>query len=225
MLGYLLDLIYPQVCVICRNGLNKQEKEICLSCLFGIEQTRYHLRPENNELYMRFAGKVPIQKAACCFYFDPKGSLQKALHALKYDNTPEVGVTFGRFYGSILQDSDFLNGIDTLIPIPLHPTKLIKRRYNQSEKIASGISEITKIPVNTDTLIRQQATESQTKKTRIERWQNTSDVFQVVHNLAGHIALVDDVVTTGSTLVSAAQTCLNAGAKVSIIALATPRQF
>ena len=226
MLGYILDLIFPQTCVVCGNELSKQEQEICLSCLFGIEQTHYHRDSESNGLYLRFVGKVPIQKAACCFFFDTKGSLQKALHALKYNDTPKVGLELGRFYGSLLQDSDFLNGITALLPVPLHKNKLSKRGYNQAEKIATGISLATKIPVNASALIRTQAAESQTKKSKIERWENVSNAFLCQEDLSGqHIALIDDVITTGSTLISAAQACLAFDLKISILGIATPRPF
>lgn len=123
-----------------------------------------------------------------------------------------------------LVKSDLYKSITCIIPVPLHPKRLRERGYNQAEVIAKGLAESMGVPVITDVLLRNVNTQTQTKKTRIERLKNMSGVFAVsnpekISN--GHILLVDDVITTGATLETCAQTLLEAtDVKVSIATLA-----
>ncbi|WP_373496576.1 ComF family protein [Aquiflexum sp.] len=138
--------------------------------------------------------------------FTKKGVSQSLLHQLKYKNRPEVGVELGRIYGSILLSNNFQENWDQITPVPLHPLKQKRRGYNQSEQFANGLSETLEIPV-ISSLVRVQFTETQTKKSRIERIENVSQVFGIrkESQLEGkRILLVDDVMTTGATLVSCA---------------------
>lgn len=138
--------------------------------------------------------------------FTKKGMSQSLLHQLKYKNRPEIGAELGRIYGSILHSVNLQNNWDEITPVPLHHLKQKRRGYNQSEQFANGLSESLGIPVNIS-LERVQFTETQTRKSRIERIENVSEVFKVKKEsqLAGkRILLVDDVMTTGATLVSCA---------------------
>jgi ComF family protein len=138
--------------------------------------------------------------------FTKKGISQSLLHQLKYRNRPEIGAELGRIYGSILHSVNLQNNWDEITPVPLHPLKQKRRGYNQSEQFANGLSESLGIPVNIS-LERVLFTETQTRKSRIERIENVSEVFAVKREtqLAGkRILLVDDVMTTGATLVSCA---------------------
>ncbi len=120
--------------------------------------------------------------------------------------------------------SDLYKSITCIIPVPLHPKRLRERGYNQAEVIAKGLAESMGVPVITDVLLRNVYTQTQTKKTRIERLKNMLGVFAVSNSEKvsnGHILLVDDVITTGATLETCAQTLLEAtDVKVSIATLA-----
>jgi len=135
-----------------------------------------------------------------------------------------IGVELGRNFGSELLDNNYFGDIDTIVPVPLHPKKEKQRGYNQSLAIAEGLSKQLKIPIETDILIRRFYSETQTRKGRFERWENVSELFDLKFEgffAEKHVLLVDDVVTTGSTLDACAQKILECeGAKVSIATLA-----
>jgi len=151
---------------------------------------------------------------------------QRILHQLKYKNKSEVGNVLGRMYGQLLLDNGFDNQWETVVPVPLHADKLKRRGYNQSERFAQGIAEILKIPTENG-LERVKFTETQTNKSRIQRWENVEDVFR--SNLQfplrnKRILLVDDVMTTGATLAVCANTLLKEGAQsVDIAVIAAGR--
>jgi ComF family protein len=146
------------------------------------------------------------------------------LHELKYRNKPEVGKYLGKIYGVDLKAGGFDKKIDLIIGVPLHPTKLKQRGYNQSDCIAEGLSEALEVPFETNAVKRLIHTASQTKKSRIERFQNVENIFEVIDFEMiknKRIAIVDDVLTTGSTLESLGITLLNAEAKeISIVTIA-----
>jgi ComF family protein len=122
---------------------------------------------------------------------------------LKYRNNPDVGVKMGRHLAARLKMNPLVPHFDVIIPVPLHQARERLRGYNQSAMFARGISEIMDVPVRTDCVMRIMATSSQTRKKRMERFSNVSEVFAVVKPdvLKGkRILLVDDVLTTGATL-------------------------
>lgn len=150
--------------------------------------------------------------------------MQKVVHELKYKNNPGIGLLMGSLFGNDIKDSDPIREIDLIIPIPLHPKRQKQRGYNQSEEIAKGIAEQIGIDLNTTTLVRTVNNPSQTRNNRIERWKNVEDIFSVIDvNILvnKHILLVDDVITTGSTIEACAKELLKCeGIKISIASLA-----
>jgi ComF family protein len=146
------------------------------------------------------------------------------IHKLKYNGLKEAGHELGKIYASSLKCSEFLLDIDLIIPVPLHPSKLRKRGFNQSEIIAKGMSEASGIPYETDILEREQMSETQTKRSRYERWLNVEGIFRVSDGSlvdGKHILLIDDVITTGSTIEACVSALLAAGdVRVSVAALA-----
>ena len=146
------------------------------------------------------------------------------IHALKYEENKEVGIYLGEQIAYEIESSQFFNSIDYIIPVPLHPKKEKIRGYNQSLYIAKGIKEILKIKIDSKSLQRKVNTESQTKKNKYSRWENVGQVFELIdkNRLSNkHILLVDDVVTTGSTLESCISTLEQSeGIKVSIVTIA-----
>lgn len=218
-----LGLFYPQLCVSCEENLYRHEDLICTKCLFNIPYTNYHL-VDDNPVSRLFWGRVEIFKATSFLHFDKGGKVQNLIHKFKYRGQKEIGLVLGQNFGRYLKDADGYSTIDIIVPVPLHADKVKTRGYNQSEWIAKGLSFSMKIPFDSTNLIRTKATETQTKKTRWERWENVKSVFKIVNHKRfanKHILLVDDVVTTGSTLEACANMILEIeNTTVSICTLA-----
>lgn len=218
-----ISLFYPVYCFACGKSLVKNEECICSQCLIKLPKTNFHLITENPLSY-QFLGKVHIEAATACFYFKKGSTIQHLVHQLKYKGQKEIGYYFGYLMGLDLMENEIFKSIDVIIPIPLHVNKIKKRGYNQSEIIAEGIQKILLKPMDLYSFIRFVETETQTKRTQYNRWENTHDIFQVVNSKAlegKHILLIDDVITTGSTLEAAATTLLQIPkTRVSIACLA-----
>jgi ComF family protein len=219
----LLSLLFPRLCYACGNQLLRNEKLICTECHVLIPRTNYHL-DEDNPVARLFWGRCKIEKAAAFSFYNRESRIRKLIHNLKYKGIEEIGFELGKIYGESLSRSDYLSGIDVIIPVPLHPAKKRIRGFNQSEIISDGISSATGIPVDRESLNRITITETQTRRSRFERWVNVEGIFSVRDPalLEGkHIMLIDDVITTGSTLESCASELLKVkGVKVSVAALA-----
>ena len=201
MLNDLISLFYPSVCAACSNSLYKHESVICNQCYVSLPKSNYHTNP-NNPLANVLKGRFPFMEASAFYLFKKKSKVQHLLHQLKYKNRPDIGITVGKWMAEDLKKSNFAN-VDMIIPVPLHPKKQIQRGYNQSTQIANGIGSKLLIPVLEDVLYRKAATKTQTKKGKVDRWENVEDVFDI-HTSAQlegkKIILIDDVITTGSTI-------------------------
>lgn len=215
----LEHLFYPRLCEGCSKPLLHQERVLCLVCAQQLPETGYHHIPDN-ETALRFAGRIPFQYASSFAYFTGDGLLQHLVHGLKYSGKKEIGTYLGNTFAHRLLPAGWVHGIDLIIPIPLHPAKKAARGYNQSMLIAEGLGSILKIPASDGLLRRVRQTESQTRKTRIERVNNMSGAFTVPDDtkLRGrHVLLCDDVLTTGATLEACALALLQVkDVKISI---------
>lgn len=221
---YLTELLFPRLCVVCGDKLIEQEQWICLHCLHHIPRTNFHLEPENRVAQL-FYGRVKLEQATSFFYFSKGSPYQALLHNLKYKGMKELGQEIGKQFAIDLLQSPAFSSVDVICPVPLHPLKEKKRGYNQSWWIASGIAAQMQKELSSENLKRVTATETQTRKNRFERWQNVEGIFELTRpeEFSGkHILLVDDVVTTGSTLEACAHAILSkTNARVSIATLAT----
>lgn len=201
----LLNVAFPARCHICGEGLAPHERFACTHCLSQLPRTGYHRR-QLNPMEERFAGQFPFEKATGHFFYTRESPLSILLQDLKYRRFPGIGDMLGNIVGSELFPSGFFNDIDVIVPMPMHRLKQIRRGYNQTHRIAAGISRATSIPVaEALTAIRPHRT--QTSLTREERLANTSGIFKTTDPsaLSGRgVLLLDDVCTTGSTLISAA---------------------
>jgi ComF family protein len=165
-----------------------------------------------------------LEKAAAFSYYNKGSRIRRLIHYLKYKGIKEIGIELGSIYGQSLKASGFTDDIDLIMPVPLHPAKKRTRGFNQSELICTGLSAVSGIPVDVTSLIRSTRSETQTKRSRYERWTNVEGIFCLTDTsgLNGkHILLVDDVITTGSTIESCANELLRLeGVRVSVVALA-----
>ena len=223
LLKSLINLFFPRVCAACGNILLDSEDTVCTICRYLLPKTQYELNPDN-PLAQMFYGQMPFNAVMAEFFFSKTGKVQHLIHGLKYHHCRENGIFLGQEIGkSLLKAADYQN-IDYIIPIPLHPKKEKIRGYNQSHVIAEGISEMTDIPIAEDTLVRSVFTSTQTRKTREERWENVKDIFELknAERIANkHVLLVDDVLTTGATIMSAGKALMQAeGIKISVATVA-----
>lgn len=219
----LLDFFFPDYCPSCRNRLTEYESSVCLDCLSKIPQTNYH-KEKDNKLEEFFAGRIPFERVAAFAYFVKGGTLQPLIHELKYKNNPELGVFLGKLCGDSLFDSDFIKNIDYIVPIPLHAKRQKERGYNQAWELAKGISGRTGINLNESVVVRSVNNPSQAKsESREARWANVENAFSLTNTTLfenKHILLVDDVLTTGSTIEACARELLKIkGIRISIYTL------
>lgn len=218
-----ISLLFPRLCSACGEPLVRNEKTICTECYIKIPRTDFHLQREN-PVEKLFWGRCRIEKGASFSYFNRDSRIREAIHTLKYKGHQEVGFELGRIYGLELLDSDFISDIDMIVPVPLHERRRKERGFNQSETIANGISSVTHIMVNTHIISRLVASATQTRKDRLNRWSNVDGIFGVIDYPAiqgKHILLIDDVITTGSTIEACCNELLKGeGVKVSVASIA-----
>lgn len=199
------------------------EEVLCTRCLSGLPRVRLHSF-EDNDIARIFWALVPIEKGASFFHYARQSPYTRILLDLKYHNRPEVGEAMGRIMSEELKGRGFFEGIDLIVPVPLARKRERQRGYNQSVWIARGVSAVTGIPVDTQSVVRPVSNPSQTNLSHQQRRENVRDIFAVRHpgNLAGkHILLLDDVVTTGATMLSCAETIVRAcPVRISVLGLA-----
>ena len=226
VLQYVADLLFPRLCPVCGRALSVGERHVCALCMAELPRTGYHTI-DFNPMEQLFAGKVPVERATGYFFYE-RGSRHAAiLHAIKYHNQPQMGEWMGRHFACEVAQSGFFGDVDAVVPVPLHRGKLARRGYNQSEYIARGISSVIGSPVE-KVVKAVKGHDTQTHKGRHERLVNMQGVFAVAsaEAIAGrHLLLVDDVVTTGATLLSCAEVLRQAApdVRISIATLAVAR--
>ncbi len=216
------DLVFPRSCSLCSKSLHDFENTLCMECKESLPETNYHLRPGVNDLTQKIKGLTDVKWVISFLRFTKSGQSQSLLHKIKYKNQPKLAIELGTAFGRKISKTENLMA-DILIPVPLHPLKHRRRGYNQSEKFAEGIAQTLNIPV-VRALERIKFTETQTKKSRLQRLSNVEGVFccktdEQVRSKS--IFLVDDVMTTGATLSACANELLRVGAKdVSFLTIA-----
>jgi ComF family protein len=201
-----IALLFPRLCLACEQALPKSERCLCFDCQTSLPETNFH-NSSSNTFTERFEGRVSLEAAASLFFFTRKSRTQHLIHQIKYHDKREAAVELGRVLGEKLINSTNFQGIDCIIPVPMHPTKQRWRGYNQAEMFANGLSDTMHIEVESTALRKIKMTISQTKMKRSERLENTQEVFELTNPtlLRGkNILIVDDVMTSGATLESCA---------------------
>ena len=224
--GYLADfvsLLFPELCPACGESLMANEHIVCTDCLYNLPVTNFHLQPDNI-VARQFWGKINLESAYALYYFAKGGKTQNLMHHFKYRSMPQIGNLLGNIAGVQLAKTDVFNSVDVIIPVPLHKSRLRQRGYNQSTCFADGLAQKLNAFVDDNNLVRLKATETQTHKSRFMRFENMQEVFAVKNPELlqnKHILLVDDVVTTGSTLEACGLELLKIeGVKLSIATIA-----
>jgi ComF family protein len=216
-------LLFPELCAACRAGLMVNERVICTDCLYNLPFTNFHLQADNI-VARQFWGKIKLEAAYSLYYFAKGGKIQNLMHQFKYNGLQEVGHIVGNIAGEQLKKNEEFQSVDLIVPVPLHKKRLQQRGYNQSTCFAKGLAQKLNAFVEEDNLVREVATETQTHKSRFARFENMKEVFliknpEVLENK--HILLVDDIITTGSTLEACGIELLKIkGLKLSIATIA-----
>ena len=219
-----LDLVAPRSCAVCGCRLGISEQGVCSSCYLHLPRTTYQFSPYDNPMTQLFWGLAPaVSRAAALFFYEPHSEVARLVYDLKYRDRPDIGVDIGRMMAEEMRMAGFFDGVNMIVPVPLAPKRQRQRGYNQSERLAQGLHEVTGLPVNTKVLCRKGFRQSQTALQRHQRQENVADLFALrsTIDLAGkHLLLVDDVCTTGATLASCAD-ALNVfpGLRISILTL------
>ena len=200
----IYELFYPELCLCCNKALTLQESVICIHCRHDLPLTNF-TSEKDNLIEKAFYGRTKIEAATALFFFFKKGSIQNLLHNLKYKNQQQVGTVLGNWLGNELANNPRFSTIDVIIPVPLHQKKLKSRGYNQVTTFGDSLAKNLKVPFQENILSRISFTKTQTKKIRFTRWENVQELFFVDDEKAlenKHILLIDDIITTGATLVA-----------------------
>ena len=195
---------------------------ICMDCLQKLPYTSFESMKENPTEKL-FWGRISTSFACSIFYFEKDNILQNIIHQIKYKNEKKLGIFMGKLMGLKINDLIKAHNIDFMIPMPIHPKKEKKRGYNQAALLCVGINSIIKLDYIENAIVKIQHTETQTKKSRIERWRNVEQVFNVPNPqmiLGKNILIIDDVITTGASTEACGQILLEHGANsISICGL------
>ncbi len=217
----LLDSISPRLCVVCGERLAPTERTICSVCMLHLPYTAYQFSPTDNPMAQLFWHLAPIQRAAAMIFYEPHSDNSQIIYQLKYGQRPDIGEDMGRLMAVNMQGAHYFDGIDMLIPVPLARKRLHQRGYNQSEQLARGIRQITQLPISNRTLLRQRFLQSQTQLSRNDRQANVADTFTIKDPTPlknKHVLLIDDVCTTGATLIACANTLKDIeGIRISVL--------
>lgn len=223
----LRDLFFPRRCVVCGRFLGADETDLCAACREELPMT-YQWDIMQNAAFERLARRFEIEAAAALFFFRPDSDFRSIIYAIKYGGQREMGFRMGQLLGEQLAGSRSFRGIQAVVPVPLHPLRRWKRGYNQAEAIARGLAAALDLPVEAALLCRSRYTRTQTRLRGAAKTKNVQGAFRLKEAQAvclkekgiRHLLLVDDVLTTGSTLAACASPLHAAGFRISCATLA-----
>ncbi len=222
LLRDLADLLAPRACCACGRRLSGERLSLCVGCLRGLPRVR-HEGGSHGYIERLFWGQLPVERAAAMFYYHTAGTRRLVLSA-KYAARPLHLAHLSEIFADELLPAGFFGGIDALVPVPLHWRRQLRRSYNQADYVARGIRRATGLPVWRDVVRRERCNPSQTRLDHARRSENVDGVFRLVRpgRVEGrHVLLVDDVLTTGATLLACGRELARArGARISVLTLA-----
>ena len=227
MMRDVLSLVIPASCPVCGKRLGRGEAVVCASCEVTTPLTNLWREP-HNPMNERFWGLMPVERASAFLWYVEGSAWRDVVHNFKYGGQWRVAYNMGRWFGAELRESGLYADVDVVVPVPLHLARRMWRGYNQSEYIARGIARELGVKVDTRSVGRHRYNSSQTHHRKVERWDNVEGIFRVrrADALRGkHILLVDDVFTTGATIMSLGETILRSieDVRLSVATLATSR--
>lgn len=224
-LGDIADFFFPRTCRVCGKVLLRSEEYLCMQCMLDMPRTDFALCPDNAVAQL-FYGKIAIERAASYFYFVKGSDYRTLIHRIKYNGEKECG----RYLGMMMAREwgrAFFEDIDYIVPVPLHRRKERMRGYNQSEWIAQGVADEMDIPMCIEGLVCCTQRGSQTQKGIYERYLATREVFELLPSsplVGSHVLLIDDVVTTGATLLACGEALMKGGVnRLSVATLAAAK--
>lgn len=223
----LRELFFPRKCVVCGRFLEMDERDVCAPCLEGLPKT-YQWDIVQNAAFERLARRFEVQDAASLMFFGTESDYRRILYGIKYGNRRRLAVRMGVLLGEQLARSRAFKACQLVVPVPLHPLRRWKRGYNQAELIARGVAQAMGLPLEAGLLRRRRHTKTQTKLHGAAKTKNVQGAFAVDARRATvwqqqgicHVLLIDDTLTTGSTLAACAAPLIAAGFKVSCTTLA-----
>ena len=198
-LTHFFDFFLPRICPGCIKKLSVGEEMICAECLNSIliaDEDRLKFEYDKN-----FGSTKVINDYYAKFVFETDKTLQHIIHSLKYKKQFKIGIFLGKILASGIKSKNWQ--VDMIVPVPIHHLKKVERGFNQSDYIASGLSTVLNVPSYGNILKRVRHTDSQTKLNMNQRALNVADAFNVKKAKLikdKNILLVDDVCTTGATL-------------------------
>ena len=211
----LIMLIAPRACPVCGQRLTVGEEVICARCNLHLPRTHFAANAYENEMAKLFWGRIPIERAAALFYYEAGSEVSRIIYDLKYHHHPEIGWEMGRLAAQECARDAFFEGIDMIVPIPLAKRRERQRGYNQSTEIARGVAHATGLPIRSKVVRRIRFEGSQTQQSLQGRHENVEGVFELCWKAdvqGKHILLIDDIVTSGATIVSCANELRKGGA-------------
>ena len=224
------SLFLPRTCLACGRVLLENEGCVCLACRYNMPLTNFAKR-KDNPIKLLFENVLPVESAAAMFWFVGGTEWQRIIHNFKYHGRWFFAQKMGEWLGEELLDSGNFDDIDLIVPIPLHYRRRLRRGYNQSEQLALGVGRKMGVECDFRSVRRRHYNDSQTSKSRSERWDNVEEIFDVrrAERLRGkHILLLDDVLTTGATMASCASAIVKAcegNVRISIASLSVSRRI
>ncbi len=225
----LLDLIYPDMCPGCDHYNKPPENLFCVHCEHKAPYSSTIKNPSDNELTQKFSETFQLQYGIALFTMDVDSEIEQLIRQIKYNGRQSIGVEAGMVLGKWIMRNKLFSDVDVLLPVPLHKKKYRKRTFNQSERICEGLSQLLDIPIDTTSVIRSKHTKTQTSMSMGKRRQNMSGAFSLHDStqlVNKHICVVDDVVTTGSTVTGCLEQIVHVeGVRLSVACVGLPIDY
>ncbi|MDE6085354.1 MAG: ComF family protein [Muribaculaceae bacterium] len=224
--GDLASIIYPPLCEVCDRPLVDGEKIMCLHCNVGLPRTRSHLSARGS-VHDRLVSHAPVNRVASWFFYQRTSPYTALIHNAKYHSRPMLARQLGEIFATEIMNDGFFDGIDILVPVPMAWNKEMRRGYNQAVEIARGVANVTGLPIARNLVVVKEH-RTQTSRGVYDRYLNVKDLFMIEkpEEFEGrHLLVIDDVLTTGSTILAACDTLWEScsGITLSVLTLGATR--